>query len=133
MPVDEDLLLPVDEDEDELPPEPEPEPEPELESELEPEPEPDEDVLSEGFVESLDFDDAESEPDEPLVASLEDPFEEPRLSVLKKPLPRNVTPTGWKTFFTGSRRPDSGCSYSVRLSSAKDCRTSTVSPESMNL
>lgn len=32
----------------------------------------------------------------------------PRLSFLKKPLPLNVTPTGWKTFFTASTSPESG-------------------------
>jgi hypothetical protein len=67
------------------------------------------------------------------LAPLPEPFEEPRLSVLKKPLPLNVTPTGWNTFFTGRTSPESGCWYSVRLSSAKDCWTSTVSPDSMNL
>lgn len=32
----------------------------------------------------------------------------PRLSVLKKPAPLNVTPTGVKTFFTGSTLPEVG-------------------------
>lgn len=32
----------------------------------------------------------------------------PRLSVLKKPDPLNVTPTGVKTFLTGSTSPESG-------------------------
>jgi hypothetical protein len=59
--------------------------------------------------------------------------DDPRLSVLKNPVPLKVMPTGWKTFLTGSSSPDSGCSSSRRLSSWKDCRTSTVSPVPMNL
>jgi len=57
----------------------------------------------------------------------------PRLSVLKKPEPLNVTPTGVKTFFTGSTSPLSGWAISVRLSSWKPCWTSMVSPVSTNL
>lgn len=33
---------------------------------------------------------------------------DPRLSVLKKPDPLKVTPTGWNTFLTGRTLPDSG-------------------------
>ena len=57
----------------------------------------------------------------------------PRLSFLKKPLPLNVTPTGWKTFLTAITSPESGCAYSVNESSLKDCWTSMVSPVSVNL
>lgn len=57
----------------------------------------------------------------------------PRLSVLKKPDPLNVTPTGVNTFFTGSTSPDSGWAYSVRVSSWNACWTSMVSPLSTNL
>jgi hypothetical protein len=57
----------------------------------------------------------------------------PRLSVLKKPDPLNVTPTGVKTFLTGSISPESGWAISVRLSSWKPCWTSIVSPVSTNL
>ncbi len=58
---------------------------------------------------------------------------EPRLSVLKNPEPLKVTPTGWKTFFTASTSPDSGCVYSVSVSSVNACWTSMVSPDSTNL
>jgi hypothetical protein len=57
----------------------------------------------------------------------------PRLSVLKKPEPLNVTPTGVNTFFTGRTSPLSGWAISVRLSSWKPCWTSMVSPVSTNL
>ena len=57
----------------------------------------------------------------------------PRLSVLKKPEPLNVTPTGVKTFFTGISSPESGWATSVRFSSWKPCWTSIVSPVSTNL
>ena len=57
----------------------------------------------------------------------------PRLSVLKKPEPLNVTPTGVKTFLTGRTSPVSGWAISVRLSSWKPCWTSMVSPVSTNL
>jgi hypothetical protein len=76
-------------------------------------------VLSEELVESLDAgDDA-------------DFF--PRLSVLKKPDPLNVTPTGVKTFLTGISSPESGWATSVRFSSWNPCWTSIVSPVSTNL
>jgi len=57
----------------------------------------------------------------------------PRLSVLKKPDPLKVTPTGVKTFLTGSTSPESGWAISVRFSSWKPCWTSIVSPVSTNL
>lgn len=57
----------------------------------------------------------------------------PRLSVLKKPEPLKVTPTGVKTFLTGRISPESGWAISVRLSSWKPCWTSMVSPVSTNL
>ncbi len=57
----------------------------------------------------------------------------PRLSVLKKPDPLNVTPTGVNTFLTGRSSPLSGWAISVRLSSWKPCWTSMVSPVSTNL
>jgi len=57
----------------------------------------------------------------------------PRLSVLKKPEPLKVTPTGVNTFLTGSTSPESGWAISVRLSSWKPCWTSMVSPVSTNL
>jgi hypothetical protein len=57
----------------------------------------------------------------------------PRLSFLKKPVPLNVTPTGWNTFLTAMRSPESGWTYSVSESSVNDCCTSMVSPVSTNL
>ncbi len=57
----------------------------------------------------------------------------PRLSVLKKPVPLKVTPTGVNTFLTGSTLPESGWAISVKLSSWKPCWTSMVSPVSTNL
>jgi hypothetical protein len=57
----------------------------------------------------------------------------PRLSVLKKPEPLKVTPTGVNTFLTGITRPESGWAISVRFSSWKPCWTSIVSPVSTNL
>jgi hypothetical protein len=57
----------------------------------------------------------------------------PRLSFLKKPLPLNVTPTGWNTFLTASMSPESGWATSVSVSSLKDCWISMVSPVSTNL
>ena len=57
----------------------------------------------------------------------------PRLSVLKKPDPLNVTPTGVNTFLTGRTSPVSGWAISVRVSSWKPCWTSMVSPVSTNL
>src|SRR4029078_5711725 len=56
-----------------------------------------------------------------------------RLSVLKKPEPLKVTPTGVKTFLTGRTSPDSGCATSVRVASVNACWTSIVSPVSTNL
>ena len=44
-----------------------------------------------------------------------------RLSVLKKPDPLKLTPTGWNTFFTGITTPDSGCANSDSVSSLNDC------------
>ena len=90
--------------------------------------------------ESDDFDD-DSEPDEPLFSDDFDPFEPesdvdpfaPRLSVLKNPDPLKVTPTGWKTFFTGRTSPESGWAYSLSVSSVNACWTSMVSPVSTNL
>jgi len=98
------------------------------------------------LVEDVDPDD-DSEPDDPLDVSEDfDPFDdesevdpgavvadEARLSVLKKPEPLKVTPTGWKTFFTGRISPDSGWAYSSSVSSVNACWTSTVSPVSTNL
>ena len=64
---------------------------------------------------SLD-DEAPSELDEPVLfeslavdddAVVDDGFL-PRLSVLKKPDPLKVTPTGVKTFLTGRTSPESG-------------------------
>ena len=64
---------------------------------------------------SLD-DEAPSELDEPVLfeslavdddAAVDDGFL-PRLSVLKKPDPLKVTPTGVKTFLTGRTSPESG-------------------------
>jgi hypothetical protein len=45
----------------------------------------------------------------------------------------NVTPTGWKTFFTAMVAPVSGCTASVSAASLKACCTSMVSPVSTNL
>ncbi len=56
-----------------------------------------------------------------------------RLSVLKKPDPLKVTPTGVKTFLTGRTSPDSGWATSVRVASVNACWTSIVSPVSTNL
>jgi hypothetical protein len=94
------------------------------------------------FEESDDepFEESDDEPldepldesdDELLEESDDEPFDEsddeepagvvvevlPRLSFLKKPLPLNVTPTGWNTFLTASVSPDSGWGYSVSVSS----------------
>lgn len=105
---------------------------------------PDEPESDPDFDDSDDFDDDESE--DPLDDSDDfEPFDdseldpggvvdfEPRLSVLKKPEPLKVTPTGWKTFLTGSRSPESGWVYSVSVSSVNACWTSMVSPDSTNL
>ena len=88
--------------------------------------EPDDEPLSE-LDDELSFDES-LEPDGVVV----DDFL-PRLSVLKKPEPLNVTPTGVNTFFTGSTSPVSGWAISVSESSWNPCWTSIVSPESTNL
>lgn len=51
------------------------------------------------------------------------PFSEDfeRLSVLKKPEPLKLTPTGWKTFLTGITSPEAGCANSDSVSSLNDC------------
>jgi len=96
------------------------------EEELE-EPESDEEVE--------EFDEPESDPDEllspddeslVLAASLDELLpavlvDLARLSVLKKPDPLKLTPTGWNTFFTGITTPDSGCANSDSVSSLNDC------------
>jgi hypothetical protein len=90
------------------------------------------DVPLDELVESLD--------DEDVPASF-DSFEPeadvgvflPRLSVLKKPEPLKVTPTGVNTFLTGRSSPLSGWAITVRFSSWKPCWTSMVSPVSTNL
>lgn len=83
------------------------------------------------------FDDEASDEPEELVESEDEPGGvlawEPRLSVLKKPEPLKVTPTGWNTFLTGRRSPVCGCVYSVSESSVNACWTSMVSPDSTNL
>ncbi|MFN3255617.1 MAG: hypothetical protein ACE37B_07970 [Ilumatobacter sp.] len=94
-------------------------------------------VLDDESLEPLEPDDPLDpvEPDEP--DDSDDPDAElllfPRWSVLKKPLPLNVTPTGWKTFLTDINSPVAGCAYSVSVSSVNDCWTSIVSSVSMNL
>ncbi len=110
----------------------------------------DSDVLDSDFFESdvelvvepdddSDFDPAESDFEalsDELVESLDAGDEAdflPRLSVLKKPDPLNVTPTGVKTFLTGISSPESGWATSVRFSSWNPCWTSIVSPVSTNL
>ena len=83
------------------------------------------------FEEPLELDESElSEEESPPDDVLDD---EPRLSVLKKPEPLNVTPTGWNTFFTARTSPESAWVYSVRVSSVNACCTSMVSPVSTNL
>lgn len=74
--------------------------------------------------------DADVDPDVSVLLEADDV---PRLSVLKKPDPLNVTPTGRKTFLTGSTSPESGWAISVRASSWNPCWTSIVSPDSTNL
>jgi len=96
----------------------------------------DEDFESDDLSES-DPDDFVSLDDElsDLLDSLDEPLLDDfsRLSVLKNPEPLKLTPTGWKTFFTGIIKPDSGCANSDSVSSLNDCWTSTVSPVSTNL
>ena len=124
---------------EEEPDELEPELDPELD-ELEPD-ELDDPELSDVLVDepSLDDEPLSELDEEPALVSLEvdDGGLEadclPRLSVLKKPEPLKVTPTGWNTFFTGRRSPDPGWAYSVRESSVNACWTSMVSPVSTNL
>lgn len=114
MPVPDEAL--EDEPGDDVPPEDESEPVPE---------DPDEPD------ESLDDELEEDSDDEP--EWLDELDVEPRLSVLKKPAPLNVTPTGVNTFFTGLVSPVSGWASSVRVSSWNPCWTSIVSPVSTNL
>ncbi len=90
------------------------------------EPPSDDELLADDDAESLVLDEPES-----FALDVADFL--PRLSVLKKPEPLNVTPTGVKTFFTGRTSPLSGWAISVRLSSWKPCWTSMVSPVSTNL
>jgi hypothetical protein len=95
----------------------------------EPDDEPVEDEESDDALDDEDSDDEDS-----LVLDADvDVVALPRLSVLKKPEPLNVTPTGVKTFFTGRSSPLSGWAISVRFSSWKPCWTSMVSPVSTNL
>lgn len=82
---------------------------------------------------SVDFEDSDFDSDFVLASlELDDGFL-PRLSVLKKPDPLNVTPTGVNTFLTGIISPESGWAIEVRFSSWKPCWTSMVSPVSTNL
>ena len=80
-----------------------------------------------------DEDPDESPEDDPDSEEVEEGVEDARLSVLKKPLPLNVTPTGWNTFFTAIISPERGCGASVSVSSVNACWTSIVSPVSTNL
>jgi len=101
------------------------------------------DDADESFEEELDsFDEDEPESfdedeSELLADSDDDPGAwldwDPRLSVLKKPDPLKVTPTGWNTFLTASTSPLPGWVYSVSESSVNACWTSMVSPVSTNL
>ncbi|MBV1892874.1 MAG: hypothetical protein KUG57_02440 [Ilumatobacteraceae bacterium] len=68
------------------------------------------DDLSEEGALPFEFDSPDAPPDDL-----------PRLSVLKKPDPLNVTPTGWNTFLTAISSPDSGWATSASVSSVKDC------------
>ncbi len=107
--------------------------------------EPDEPELSDFAVDdepSLSLDDeppSELDVEPPLLSAVVEDVDGvvaddlPRLSVLKKPEPLNVTPTGVKTFLTGRTSPVSGWAISVRFSSWKPCWTSMVSPVSTNL
>ncbi len=84
----------------------------------------DPDVSDEVLVDELPDVDAESELDEPespslLVVDVEAAVFLPRLSVLKKPDPLKLTPTGVKTFFTARTSPLSGWAIAVRGSSWK--------------
>jgi hypothetical protein len=87
--------------------------------------EPDDFELDDSELDDVDAAAASFVPPEPLsLDPLEDSPDDvvpddflPRLSVLKKPEPLNVTPTGVKTFLTGRTLPVSGWAISVRLSS----------------
>ena len=81
---------------------------------------------SAGFEDSDEDDDPES--DEPPAMLPDLP-----LSVLYKPPPLKVMPTGRKTFLTGRMVPSTGWMASVSESSEKACCTSMVSPVSTNL
>ena len=99
---------------------------------LDDEPESDDDPLDDLSPEDLDpLSDVALDDLSPLLVDVEDFL--PRLSVLKKPDPLKVTPTGVNTFFTGSTSPVSGWAISVRVSSWNPWWTSIVSPESTNL
>jgi hypothetical protein len=82
--------------------------------------EPDVDDDSDFDPDESDFEALSDEPPASLDAGDEADFL-PRLSVLKKPDPLNVTPTGVKTFLTGISSPESGWATSVRFSSWKPC------------
>lgn len=116
-------------------PEPE-EDDPEDESEEDEDPDEDEELEEpESDEEVEELDGPESDPDEllspedeslVLAASLDELLpavlvDLARLSVLKKPDPLKLTPTGWNTFFTGITTPDSGCANSASVSSLNDC------------
>lgn len=106
-------------------------------------------VLVDSFDEPESFDDdpdddpdsfAEDDPLSELADELEESDDpggvvalDPRLSVLKKPDPLKVTPTGWNTFLTGRTFPDVGWVYSVSVASVNACWTSMVSPVLTNL
>ena len=113
-----------------------------LEEALEPELDDELSLLEDDPPLSFDADPPDVDPsvvDELLVAEsldgLDSAFDDflSRLSVLKKPDPLKVTPTGVKTFLTGRTSPDSGCATSVRVASVNACWTSIVSPVSTNL
>jgi len=94
------------------------------------------DVEPESDVDAVEPDDSDDDelPSEelaPVVAAVAAAF--PRLSVLKKPEPLKVTPTGWNTFLTGIDSPVSGWMYSLSVSSVNACWTSMVSPVWTNL
>ena len=104
-------------------------------------------VLADELFEESDDELFEESDDELFDESDDEPFDEsddvdpagvvvevvPRLSFLKKPLPLNVTPTGWNTFLTARVSPESGWTTSVSVSSLNDCWISMVSPVSTNL
>jgi hypothetical protein len=104
-------------------------------------------VLADELFEESDDELFDESDDELFDESDDEPFDEsddvdpagvvvevvPRLSFLKKPLPLNVTPTGWNTFLTARVSPESGWTTSVSVSSLNDCWISMVSPVSTNL